>query len=440
MSVTQRILAALLALAVLVVFGLRLLVNPAASTPAAATEEEVAVAPDSQSPPTGLQFPAESKAGHPLAEKMPEFKIPVHTALAPSQLSEGLPNDYGHWRGNPVLADLDQDGHLDLVASIRRWERTVPAEGLYVWRGDGQGGWTEWTEGLPRTMGYGGASVGDVDGDGDLEVAFSSHDTPPQVFFHGDDGWSSRSEGIAMPGVSSDVALADFDRDGELELAVLGFFTKKGGLRVFSQGEDGVWALDAEVLEQHHFGAMVEAHDVDGDGFDEIVASTSQGPKVWSFVDGEYVDRSAGLPTPEIGGSDLGIDLHDIDGDGTQELLVSGMIYGGHEPLRLFRWDGAEWSPTGEGLANDEAFFDAEFAQLDGTGPLELVAGGKFGIVLMAMVDVGRFEIIGRLDDTDGLMHLTTGDVNADGIDEIVFVGFGGIRVLDVSRGLEGVQ
>lgn len=46
----------------------------------------------------------------------------------------------GTWREHPLLADFDGDGHLDLVATNRE------EDGLNIWRGDGQGGWTHAVE------------------------------------------------------------------------------------------------------------------------------------------------------------------------------------------------------------------------------------------------------------------------------------------------------
>jgi hypothetical protein len=367
----------------------------------------------------------------------------ARTELSARQLSGGLPADPGVWRGKPVLADLDGDGDLDLVASVRKWLEEITGfreNGLFVWLGDGKGNWDLSIEGLPRDMGYGGSAVLDVNGDGHLDIAFSGHDIWPKVFLGDGKGkWTESSEGLFNEGTTIDVALGDLDGDGDAELASLAFFAKGGGVKVFELNELGNWNMLAELMPEDVYGSQVKILDIDGpdgDGLPEVIATTELGPKVWSLRDGEFVDRSAGLPQPDLGGTDMGLDALDLDGDGLAELLVSGAFYEGHLPVRLFRWDGEAWTQWGTGFAEDEAFFDAEFAELDGREGPEVVLGGKWGIRVYTMKEPGVFEELGRVEETHGVMHVTAGDVDKDGVDEIVYCGHHGIQVLDLGEEL----
>ncbi len=362
-----------------------------------------------------------------------ELPMPPAPTIVP--VVEHVLADVGHWRGKPQLADLNGDERLDVVASLRRWDRSTIGDGIHVWLSPAeQGGeWKSSFDGMRRDMGYGGASVADVDGDGDLDIAFSGHDQMPHVFMNdGTAKWSSMSDGIVAAGPCSDVVLADFDLDGTMELAALGFFADSGGLTVFSRDERGVWRTLAEPLPIEDYGSQVRALDLDGDGRPELLAATNKGARVWRFVDGEFVDWSQGLPEPLIGGSDLAVDAADLDGDGTSELLVAGMIYEGHDPLRLFRWSGEAWEALSAGLPADEAFFDASFAQLDGRGPLEIVGAGKFGVSVFAMTEAGVYVRRGRVADTKGVISVGIGDATGDGRDEVVHVGFGGVRLIEL--------
>ncbi len=361
--------------------------------------------------------------------------------LEPETLAEGLPSS-GHWRGKPALADLDGDGHLDLVTALRKWDDDDVTEsgGLFLWRGDGAGNWEAFGEGIPAGMGYGGARVLDADADGDLDIAFSCHNRAPLLLLgDGAGNFEELSGGIEVDGPCSDVALGDLDGDGIAELAAMAFFPKGGGLSIFAR-DDGGWRRIERLLTERDFGAQLRLHDLDGDERPEIFATTETGPKVWRANADGFEDLSAGLDAIDIGGSDLAVVPGDPDGDGACDLLIAGMTYEGHAPLRLYRWTGEAWERYALDLPTEEAFFDADFGDLDGDGSTEIVAAGKYGVRVFRRNASGDFESAGRLPDSAGVLHLTTGDVDRNGVDEIVTVGFAGVRVLNVAKSLRGIE
>lgn len=368
----------------------------------------------------------------------PSASIPLRAV--DRSLTGDLPN-HGQWRGCPELADLNRDGKLDLVASVRRWDSSTPADGLHVWLGDGAGHWTPSEEGLRRDLGYGGAEVLDVNADGWPDIAFSGHDVLPTVYLGGADGrWTAGQVSTDSEGIAADVALGDFDRDGRSDLAVLGFYPPHAGLQVLAGDGLGGFVLEEKLLPDWTYGSQVRALDLDGDGALELVAATSSGPRVWSR-DGAagWIDRSSGLPTPEVGGSELAFDAHDLGGDGRQELLIAGMVYDGHAPLVVYEQGSLSWIPALISIPSKEASFDVKFAQLAPGAEACIVSACPSGVTVFERVAPDRFEAAYVVEDTLGVLNLCVGDLDGDGLDEVVYVGTSGVHVLRLA-GADGGQ
>ena len=354
---------------------------------------------------------------------------PPLPSIAAEQRSSGFP-EQGHWRGQSTFADVDADGLLDLVTSIRRWDRSTPADGLSVFRQTPEGGWERAVEGLRRDLGYGGSEVADLDGDGHLDVVFSGHDVTPHAFLGNGDGTWRATERIDIDFISSDIAVGDADGDGTPDLAVMGFYPKEGGLVYFRGDGKGGFERFADLMPDLNYGAEVELVDLDGDERCELIAATDAGMRCWKYdPELEWVDMSEGLPRPAIGGSELAFAVEDIDGDGYAELLRAGMVYDGHPPLQAYRFEEGVWQPYGAGFPGDETYFDVRFAQLDESASREVLLAGKWGLSVLRMTAPGTFERVGRIDDTEGVINTCAADLDGDGVDEIAYVGFGGPRI-----------
>ena len=182
-------------------------------------------------------------------------------------------------------------------------------------------------------------------------------------------------------------------------------------------------------------GVNVAAGDLNGDGFDEIVTGPAEdSPPTVVVYDGATLTELGSFDgdntTFERG---LHVATGDIDGDGDDD-IVTGRVFGpngsGFGPNSLMRvFDG----PIGGQLGNGVAFSDfvqsgvfVAAGDIDHDGKEEIIAGpdGPVGSITQTFNDT---SVTGNLmffafsnPNFGGGVRVASGDVNSDGIDEII--------------------
>lgn len=303
---------------------------------------------------------------------------------------------------SPTLADLDDDGTLEIITGVgTRWAPrhrggilVLEHTGAVRWVREGFDKFDLWT-GVEPGDGHGEpvhgtAAIGDIDGDGWDDVVWGGWDHRI---------WAADRNGNILPGfpfdnvdtIWSSPALYDVDDDGRQEI----FIGADATVGVTPCGGGRYWSLDWQqgsvvVLwtkcTGEAFKSSTAIGDINGDGRMEAVVG---GGDFYQHPDGEkvfawHIDDGSPVPGwPQSVGAEIYASpaLGDLDGDGIDEVVVTSW----NEWVYAFRGDGSLYWAVHPVLPDDTVdrdgmfFGSAVIADLDGNGTQDVVASNLYG-------------------------------------------------------------
>jgi hypothetical protein len=268
--------------------------------------------------------------------------------------------------GEVALADLDGDGDLDVFIGYYNY---ISGEPDQVWFNDGTGYFTDSGQRLGHRNG--GVALADLDNDGDIDAFISNH-----VFSDGTNGglkiWLNDSTGHFTDsgqdlgnGNHTSVSLGDVDGDGDID-ALVTFNYGQAGNRIWLN--DGHAQFTQGPLISTTFSADAKLRDLDGDGDLDIFLTHRGGNKIWlNDGAGHFTDSGQVLGNSETSAVGLG----DLDGDGDPDAFVLNAVYQSARPNEI-------WINNGKGVFTDTGLrpgtnesYDVELGDLDGDGDLD---------------------------------------------------------------------
>jgi hypothetical protein len=386
-----------------------------------------------------------------------QVEVPESQRVKFASFGEGLP-DGGQWRDGFDVADMNGDGHLDIVHAAARKTLTPPV----IFLGDGKGHWRRWSEAkYPRlNWDYGDAAVGDFNGDGHPDIALGVHlrglmalqndgkggfiDIGKGLDFHVPG--NGREEGFS----SRTLAVADWNGDGRPDIIASGEGprlnlmgrdqarptekTEAYGVVIYLNQGDGTWLRkDQGTSSREIFSDTLTVGDFNGDHRKDFATGTSvQGRKGlvnlgradggWDTVD---------VPGVRNGAYVRSVDAVDLNGDGRDDLVVGYMAYEGaawHSGIDVFysQKDGT-WQRRGLVALEKRLEISAlGHGDLDGDGKIDLVALTGDGDTWVFLGDGKGFfsrETAAGIPAFPGACpgyHVRLVDLDGDGKDEIV--------------------
>ena len=265
----------------------------------------------------------------------------------------GLHRDLTRAWGNPLWGDFNNDGLLDLFVPNHETPSGVEEGGIlpYIYINNGNGTFTDVIatsgimEEMPDTGAWQGISIGDYDGDGNLDVYISE---PPyqgggnaptrDLLFkgHGDATWEYVSDvaGIVTARDYGECSFFfDYDNDGHLDIFVKNIPNVVGETAanvLYHNNGDGTFSVvdgAAGLADATHGvteGSIVSFADYDNDGLMDVAFGGNNTAEALYHheSDGTFTDvtASAGL-TPKL--NSQGIAWGDYNNDGLLDLYIS---------------------------------------------------------------------------------------------------------------------
>lgn len=338
------------------------------------------------------------------------------------------------------LADMNQDGHLDLVSIGDHASPNINSNqhGVMVWFGDGTG--TSFPISMNGGFGYGGCAVGDINNDGKQDIAYGHHHgglMGAQIGNGTGTGWSPYGTGLGTNGETWGMFgtdLGDVNNDGWLDIAS-NSFGAGNGVRIYKNNKNGSWTQSAKYGVGGNTGKYVQYGDFDGDGNLDLIVSNDYGATYFGNGTGTFSLKTGGLPVLAQDWPYEDVSAGDIDNDGDDDIVFSANDIGnggtGVRGVYVYKYDKStqQWVNSSSGLPTSTSvfFYIARMGDMDMDGFLDVLTY-NFGTKNLEIykgnggTSWSLWKSIPFTDSYQGVVSdIAIGDVNHSGYPDIAF-------------------
>ncbi|MEQ9353698.1 MAG: FG-GAP-like repeat-containing protein [Vicingaceae bacterium] len=354
--------------------------------------------------------------------KLPQF-TPTSQVLDPSDIVEYV--------SDGVIFDVDKDGNKDFVLGQN--------DGLKWFAGNGDGTFSSSGTSVSGFVPY-DINIIDMDNDGDNDFVYRSSDYS-SIYISRDIGSNIYTTNtITTSGISFDLKLIDTEdaltKDGFVDILIITQNVDK----LFVNLRDGTFqnipvSTSSGTSSSQELVNVQDAEifDIDGDGFEDVIAISNLGRITRSFYNPasqssiDYFNSRSNFPT---GATD--IEVGDIDGDGIEDLVFASTDYGFFKDIILQNTVDEADQLTPDLTSIDSEVNDIQFdlIDLDGDTDLDIIARIRTTdpsnvvrkIVWFRNDGSGGFSSLIPLIYDDAVINYDLSDIDNDGrLDLIVF-------------------
>jgi peroxiredoxin len=360
------------------------------------------------------------------------------------KIATGSPIKVGPMAGDPVIADSNHDGNLDIILACGTCCGSPPdplSGHVQVLLGDGRGGFKP-AQGSPIPVGSSArkVAVGDANHDGHLDIFVAQHESYEVVALLGD-GRGSFKPAPASPFVSASgpqvhprahthaITTGDVNGDGNLDILTTNANDNSVSV-LLGDGKGGFAPSGASPIKagRHPYDAIILS-DVNNDGKVDIVTPNLIGNAVMAMLgDGNAgFTRAPGAPFA-LGPRPGYVAVADINGDGKVDLVAT---HDDDPLLAVMLGDGkGGFNPApGSPLRPPNPVWGVVVVDLNGDGKKDLAMGSQLDHGVTVMLGDGKGGFAAAADSVmpagKRANYVAVADLNRDGKPDIVASSYG---------------